>query len=551
MKNRAALLLTICVPVLQLSGCEAPSGPARAPSAHVGLTDIPDTHPGVTISQVNAGALGDPAGPNKPSAFRIVFDEPIDPASLDPAEFSVQTSSASGASVVLVAPTIPGLEYQVWVGATGDGTIALTTAAGASCAAGHFSGSVCDAGYESDAPLYTDNEIRWDQTDPSVTINQGANQADPTSASSITFTVDFSEDVSGFQNVVLGGTANPTTAVVTGGPSSYTVTVTGMSTNGTVTASIAAGASVDAALNANTVSTSADNTVTWGGDPTPPQTAIALSPSSPNGNNGWYTGAVGVTIGATDVGGSSVAGTRCVLDPTTVPASFDDLPSAACSLSSVASNGTHVIYAASIDGAGNKESIRQASLQIDATPPTVTCPAPAPIFAVGSTGNTLTAAVSDGGSGPVNATVSASAPASTSGQQAVQLTGADRAGHTTQVSCTYLVGYDIVGLFGPGVATTRKAGTGLPLKAALASSTGVRIDDLGAAALVANCGVKVSVSGAQNLNSTCMKYDATLDEFIYNWKVGSGTGPATIEVSVSYPGTTLVTTRRWSIQIVK
>lgn len=544
MKNRAALLLTICVPVLLLSGCEAPSGPVLVPSANLTLTD---THPGVTISQANAG----PAGPNKPSGFRIVFDEPIDPASFTAGDLSLQTSTASGASIGLITPISVGGEYLVMVSATGDGTITLTTAAGAFCAAGHFLGSVCDAGYESDAPVYTGNEIRWDQTGPSVTINQDAGQPDPTSASSITFTVVFSEDVLGFQDVVLGGTAKPTTAVVTGGPSSYTVTVSGMSTNGTVTASIAAGASIDAALNPNTASTSTDNTVTWGGDPTPPRTTIALSPSSPDGNNGWYTGAVGVTIGATDIGGSSVAATRCVLDPATVPASFDDLPGAACSLSSVASDGTHVIYAASIDGAGNKESIQQASLQIDATPPTVTCTTPAPMFAIGSTGNTLSAAVSDGGSGPVNATVSAPAPASTSGQQAVQLTGADRAGNTTQVSCTYLVGYDILGLFGPGASATRKAGTALPVKAALASSTGVRIDDLGAAALVANCRVKISISGAQSLSPVCMKYDATLDEFIHSWKLGPGTGPATIEVSVSYPGTTLVTTRSWSIQIVR
>ena len=548
MKTRAAFLLTICVPVVLASGCDAPSGPVLVPPA---LLTLPDTRPGVTISQANEGTLGDPAGPHKPSGFRIVFDEPIDPASFTAGDLSVQTSTASGASIGLITPVSPGRDYVVMVSASGDGTITLTTTAGAFCAAGHFSGTVCDAGYESDTPGYADNEIRWDQTGPTVTIDQDAGQADPTSASSITFTVVFSEDVSGFQGVVLGGTAIPTTAVVTGGPSRYTVTVSGMSTNGTVTASIAAGAFVDAALNPNAASTSTDNTVTWGGDPTPPQTTIALSPSSPDGHDGWYTGAVGVTIGATDIGGSSVAATRCVLDPSTVPASFDDLPGAACSLSNVASDGIHVIYAASIDGAGNREGIQRAGLRIDAMPPTVTCPMPAPVFAIGSTGNTLSAVVSDGGSGPVNATVSAPAPASTAGQHAVQLTGADRAGNTTQVSCTYLIGYDILGLFGPGATATRKAGTALPVKAALASATGVRLDDIGAAALVANCRVKVSVSGAQSLPAVCMMYDATLDEFVHSWKLGPGTGPATIEVSVSYPGTTLVATRSWSIQIVR
>ncbi len=48
---------------------------------------------------------------------------------------------------------------------------------------------------------------------------------------------------------------------VTGGPSTYNVAVSGM-TNGTVIATIAAGVANDAAGNANTASTSTDNTVT-------------------------------------------------------------------------------------------------------------------------------------------------------------------------------------------------------------------------------------------------------------------------------------------------
>ena len=35
-------------------------------------------------------------------------------------------------------------------------------------------------------------------------------------------------------------------------------------------------------------------------DSTPPSTAIALSPASPNGSNGWYRSAVGVSVSATD-----------------------------------------------------------------------------------------------------------------------------------------------------------------------------------------------------------------------------------------------------------
>src|SRR5439155_5661484 len=83
-----------------------------------------------------------------------------------------------------------------------------------------------------------------DITRPTVTINQAASQADPTSTSPINFTAAFSEPVSGFTgtDVTLSGTAGGTkTATVSGGPSTYNVAVSGMSSSGTVLASIPAG----------------------------------------------------------------------------------------------------------------------------------------------------------------------------------------------------------------------------------------------------------------------------------------------------------------------
>jgi hypothetical protein len=78
--------------------------------------------------------------------------------------------------------------------------------------------------------------------------------------------------VSGFSgaDVSLSGTAGATTAVVTGGPSIYNVAVSGMTTDGTVIATIPAGSNApsavgaqDTAGNGNQASTSTDNTVTF------------------------------------------------------------------------------------------------------------------------------------------------------------------------------------------------------------------------------------------------------------------------------------------------
>ncbi len=115
---------------------------------------------------------------------------------------------------------------------------------------------------------------------PTVTINQAAGQADPTAASPINFTVVFNKTVSNFTtgDVTITGTAGGTkTATVTGSGTTYNVAVTGMTTNGTVIASINAGVATDAGGNPNSASTSTDNTVTFN------NAVPAISISEPNG----------------------------------------------------------------------------------------------------------------------------------------------------------------------------------------------------------------------------------------------------------------------------
>ncbi len=104
-----------------------------------------------------------------------------------------------------------------------------------------------------------------DVTPPSVTIEQAADQPDPTIAPVIRFTVTFSEAVTGLGtgDVVLGGTAGAATAVVAGTGANYDVSVYGMTASGTVIATIPAHVCVDAGGNPNTASTSRDNLVNY------------------------------------------------------------------------------------------------------------------------------------------------------------------------------------------------------------------------------------------------------------------------------------------------
>ena len=108
-----------------------------------------------------------------------------------------------------------------------------------------------------------------DATPPTVTINQAPSQSDPTGVSPISFDVVFSEPVYGFaaDDVLLTGTAGASTAdiIETGifDGTMYTVTVSGMTSAGSVIADIIAGAVTDGAGNQSEASTSTDNEVTF------------------------------------------------------------------------------------------------------------------------------------------------------------------------------------------------------------------------------------------------------------------------------------------------
>ena len=103
-----------------------------------------------------------------------------------------------------------------------------------------------------------------DTVRPTVTINQATGQADPTNVASIVFTVNFSKPVTGFDEADIDlppAQWGDRRRRCHGAGTDYTVTVTGMTGDGTVVASVPGGAAIDAAGNDNTASTSSDNSV--------------------------------------------------------------------------------------------------------------------------------------------------------------------------------------------------------------------------------------------------------------------------------------------------
>lgn len=99
-----------------------------------------------------------------------------------------------------------------------------------------------------------------------VSVEQAADQPDPTHTDSIQFTVTFAEAVTGFtaSDVTLSGTASgPLKASLRGSGMDYTVTVSGMTGSGTVSVSVPANIATGEGGGQNLASTSTDNVVTY------------------------------------------------------------------------------------------------------------------------------------------------------------------------------------------------------------------------------------------------------------------------------------------------
>ncbi|MBV9607026.1 MAG: hypothetical protein JO027_18075 [Solirubrobacterales bacterium] len=168
----------------------------------------------------------------------------------------------------------------------------------------------------------------------------------------------------------------------------------------------------------------------------PPTTIITTTPSSPNGTNQWFIGTVQAKVSA-----GSGTSTSCDLDLTTAPTVYDELDSP-CAFSgsgaTISGNGVHVLWAASINSFGDKETPVSFTIGIDSTPPAMRCERPLK-FAAGSQHERVRATVSDAVSGPRRPVVSAAADTRNIGRHTVTLVGANNAGISTLVHCQYAV----------------------------------------------------------------------------------------------------------------
>ncbi|MGH9754704.1 MAG: family 10 glycosylhydrolase [Blastocatellia bacterium] len=124
-----------------------------------------------------------------------------------------------------------------------------------------------------------------------------------------------------------------------------------------------------------------------------PATTATISPTSPDGANGWYRSAVAVTLGASD-NCSGVAMTEFSTDG----GMTWEIYTGGLAL---ASDGVKTIHYRSVDNAGNVEAARSLTVKIDQTAPTISLSAdPSVIWP--PNGKTVTVAISGAGADAVS-----------------------------------------------------------------------------------------------------------------------------------------------------
>ncbi len=274
------------------------------------------------------------------------------------------TLNKTGTANGTVGVSGTGLTRTVTISSiTGDGSLGISIVAGT---ASDLAGNVAPAAGPS-TTFVADNTL------PTVAISRQTPASSPTSADSVTFLVDFNEDV---QNVdlsdftlALGGTVTTGALSVGNGgdsdPSTYTVTVPSIVGDGTLDLNFAGGQNIqDLASNAFNVGTGITSEQTYVIDNTAP-TLTWGTPTPPANVAGWNNTDVSVPYTTADVL-SGVSGSS---------------PSSPLVLSTEGSAVTGTVIVT--DLAGNSASFTSAAFKIDKTAPTLTWGTPTAANAAG------------------------------------------------------------------------------------------------------------------------------------------------------------------------
>ena len=215
---------------------------------------------GPTVTVEQAADQADPS-PDWNIRFEVTFSEPV--TGFD--EQDVVMTLTPGMEATPVVTGADAVYVVTVVVSKGYGAVSVSVPPGAALSASNVA---------SDGSTSADNTVDW--TSPGLplvtaTVEQAADQPDPTTVAEVRFDIVFSEPVQDFGTADLdvGGTAAPDNwSLTTSDDTSWVVTVRGMSQSGTVTVAVPAGVVWTSGRNTNEASTSTDNTVTYDNDQT-------------------------------------------------------------------------------------------------------------------------------------------------------------------------------------------------------------------------------------------------------------------------------------------
>ena len=218
------------------------------------------TQPTVTVNQADDQA--DPTNVNE-IKFTIVFSEPINGDTFAKEDLEVSGSTTATVSNLI---KIDSTTYTAIItGMISGETVSLSLPAD----------SVEDlAGNNNAESTHTNNSVTYDNTPPTVTVNQADDQIDPTNVNEIKFTIVFSEPINGDtfakEDLAIEGSSTATVSLLTKvNNNTYTAIVTGMISGETVSLTLPADKVEDMAGNLNKASTFTDNSVTYNTTPSP------------------------------------------------------------------------------------------------------------------------------------------------------------------------------------------------------------------------------------------------------------------------------------------
>jgi hypothetical protein len=426
------------------------SGPAGG-GTYVNQVDIP-----ITITQPNTAPTVLVTGINQ--ATYVVGSEPTPGCSVVDAQQPTATATPSVDRSALV---------------NGLGTVTVTC-------------SFTDAGGLSDTDTASYEIVPPPNTKPSVTVtgvSNGANYeigAVPTAGCDVTDAEDSNP------------TASPTTTgTLTHGLGSQTVTCD--YTDG-------GGLAADTASATYTIVDTGDPTITG-----------AVTPSGPDGNNGWYKSNPTVTFTCADAGGSGIK--DCVVDGRTT------------AVTTLGEGADQSVSGTATDWGNNTATATVSGIDVDLTNPAASFDGTIGTVYFGAVPAAPTCSATDSLSGPDGCAVTGYSTAL--GTHTLTATATDKAGRTGTASLSYTVlPWTLKGFYSPvdmgGVWNSVKGGSTVPLKfeafagSELTSTTAIKsftqkgVACPGSSATVDE--IEIVTTGG-----TSLRYDATAGQFIQNW----------------------------------